>query len=211
MAGKLNILANARLYLVLDRSVAGYDRLFDILKTAVSAGVDIVQLRDKHGDAAAIVDFSRRAMRFLAGRVPFIVNDRVDLAKYIKADGVHLGQDDLPIAFARKVLGTKAIVGVSCQNLPAAIAAQQCGADYIGFGSVYKTLTKPERQPMDLSVLSAVYRRIKVPVFAIGGIGIEQMRFLRPIGVDRVAVTRAICEAKDVAAATKRFIDVLAR
>ena len=139
--------------------------------------------------------------KFLA--IPFIMNDRVDVALACGASGVHLGQEDLPVSFARKVMGPEAIIGASCQNFKQAKRAEQEGADYIGFGSVFKTKTKPHRLPMDLKLLEEVLLKIKIPVFAIGGIDQENILTLRQIGVQRVAVCRAICEVGDVIKAVK--------
>lgn len=199
---------DARLYLILDTQVCGYDRLFEILKQAVRGGVDIVQLRDKAGCGRDALRFSQRSLRFLKGRIPFIINDRVDVAMAACADGVHLGQEDVPIEFARKVLGKKKIVGASCQTLPQARKAQKAGADYIGFGSVFKTLTKPNRKAMDLRLLSEVIRKIKIPVFAIGGITLGNIGQIRRLGIERVAVTRVICLSHDIKQATQNFCNV---
>ena len=184
--------------MVLDREVAGYGRLFDILKRAVAGGVDIVQLRDKNGLAKDILEFSRRMLKLLKNRIPYLINDRVDLAIASRACGVHLGQDDLSIKFARKIMGKKAIIGASCQTLEHARKAEEEGASYIGFGSVFKTLTKPHRQPMDLKLLAEVSRKIKIPVFAIGGIGIHNILKLRTMGIQRIAVCREICCASNI-------------
>lgn len=209
MVSQKKNLLRARLYLVLDRQVAGYESLFEILRQAVPAGVDIVQLRDKYGSAKEIASFARQALRWLRGRVPFIINDRVDVARLTGADGVHLGQDDLPLIFARKMLGGRAIIGMSCQDLPHVRRAQDAGADYIGFGSVFKTLTKPDRAPLDLRLLDQVSKISRVPVFAIGGIGLKNVSTVLDHDIRRVAVTRAICEADNVAAATKTLRDIL--
>ena len=198
-------LSNARLYLVLDTAVRGYDELFDIMKVAVQSGVDVVQLRDKQGSARDIFNFSRRALGYLKKKVPFIINDRVDLVLASQADGVHLGQDDLPVATARKILGKKAIIGASCQTLAHAVAARKAEADYIGFGSVFKTLTKPDRQAMDLRLFSAVVKKSRLPVFAIGGIDLENVRTIFAAGGRRVAVTRALCLAGDCRAAARNL------
>jgi thiamine-phosphate pyrophosphorylase len=192
MAMKL-FLARVRLYLVLDAGVQDYPALFEILKEAVEGGVDIVQLRDKDGLAKDILQFSRTILEYLQGRIPFVVNDRIDVAKAAGADGVHLGQDDLPLEIARDILGPEAIIGVSCQTAAQAWEAHRRGADYIGFGSVFKTLTKPNRRPMDLRLLESVVRDLTIPVFAIGGIELENVGQLTKLGVKRVAVTRAIC------------------
>ena len=202
-------LKNYSLYLVLDTQVCGYERLFEILKTAVNNGVDIIQLRDKSGPARETLQFATRVVGYLRRKVPFIVNDRVDIAKAAKADGVHLGQDDLPLESARRILGKRAIIGLSCQTLDQARLAQKGAADYIGFGSVFKTLTKPGRSPMRLKFLKTVCQEIRIPVFAIGGIDLENICQLKKYRIQRVAVTRAICAASDVESACRELRKIL--
>ena len=187
--------------MVLDTEVKNYAELFTIARESIKYGVDIVQLRDKNGLAKDILKFSRRMRNLLKNRIPYIINDRVDLAM-ASACGVHLGQDDLPIAFARKLMGPKAIIGASCQSLKQALVAERQGADYIGLGSVFKTLTKPQRHPMDLNLLAEVVRRIKIPVFAIGGINVRNLPLVKAAGVQRLAVCRAISCAADIGQAT---------
>lgn len=184
--------------MVLDREVAGYGRLLEIAKKSVTSGVDIIQLRDKHGSARDILAFSKRVLALLKRKTPFIINDRVDLAIAAGADGVHLGQDDLPLSLARQLMGPRALIGVSCQSLESALEAQRQGADYIGFGSVFKTFTKPGRTPMNLGFLKKVLSRIKVPVFVIGGIGRENIPQLKALGARHFAVTRSVCLAKNI-------------
>jgi thiamine-phosphate pyrophosphorylase len=145
--------------------------------------------------------FARKVQRHLADRIPFIVNDRVDIACLSGASGVHVGQDDLPVAEARKILGRKKIVGTSCQTLGHIRRAVEDGADYIGFGSVFRTLTKPGRSPMDFGLLKQAVRaaqRARVPLFAIGGIGQNNLPLVTSCGVKRVAVCRDILLAEDV-------------
>jgi thiamine-phosphate pyrophosphorylase len=207
-----DVLAKARLYVVLDRQVCDYPRLFEILRQAVGRSgkrVDVVQLRDKAGAAREVLQFARSAVAYLKGRAPFIVNDRVDLAIASGAGGVHLGQEDLPIAQARRMMGSKAIIGVSCQTLAQARLAQKQGADYIGWGSVFKTLTKPDRQPLDLSRLARDVSQIKTPVFVIGGITLNNVGRLTDIGLKKIAVTRAICQSRNVPRAVENFRKVL--
>lgn len=209
MPQKKKLLENAKLYLILDREVNAYPRLFEILQQSVQGGVDMVQLRDKKGSAKDILEFSREARRFLRGRIPYIINDRVDLALIARADGVHLGQDDIPIPLARKMLGSRAMIGISCQTVVQVRKAQQAGADYIGFGSIFKTLTKPQRRPMDARLLKRVLKEGKLPVFAIGGITLQNLSQLQANGVDRAAVCRDICLAKNVRGAAQRLKDIL--
>ncbi len=198
-----------RLYLILDAQVIGYDRLLSVLETAVRCGVSIVQLRDKNGSAKDILSFCRQALKITAGRVLFIVNDRVDLACLSGADGVHLGQDDVPCGQARRMMGPKAMIGVSCQTLAHARQAQKNGADYIGFGSVFKTQTKPDRRPMDLKLLRRVVAKMRIPVFPIGGISRKNIDILTAIGIKRAAICRDILLAKDVGGSIDQFQKIL--
>jgi len=203
-------LREAKLYLVLDAQVCDYEKLFEILKLAAESDVDVIQLRDKEGKLEDVLDFCKRALNYLKGKIPFIINDRVEIAYTIGCDGVHLGQEDLSLKFAREILGDNAIIGVSCQTLEHAIRAEEEGADYIGFGSVFKTLTKPDRKKMDLTLLSDVLKKVRIPVFPIGGITPENAGKVVDAGADRIAVTRSLCLAADVRTATKQFLEILA-
>lgn len=209
MKEKQNQLFQAKLYGVLDAGVSEYDRLFDILDRCADGGVDVFQIRAKQGNARDVLNFTRRAVRRLNGRALFIVNDRVDLALSGGADGVHLGQEDLSVGDARRLAGDALVIGASCQTMEQAREAQAAGADYIGFGSVFKTATKPERGAMDLALLARVLKGISIPVFPIGGITCDNLIALTALGVRRVAVTRALCLAKDPQAEAKRFREIL--
>ena len=201
------LLASAKLYLILDAHLLDYGALLQVLKDAVLEGVDIVQLRDKKGSAKEILDFCRKALRITKHKIPFIVNDRADLALLSGADGLHVGQEDLNYMQARKMMGPSKIIGVSCQSLAHVLKAQAQGADYIGFGSVFQTKTKPERQAMDLDLLQKVIKKVKIPIFPIGGISRGNISQLIPLGVKRVAVCRDILLAKDVAKAVSELKD----
>jgi len=199
-------LKNSRVYLILDREVCNYQKLFCVAREALKAEIDIIQLRDKKGSSEEILEFSKRLVGLIKkSKTLFILNDRVDLALAAGACGVHLGQEDSPLAEARKILGSQALIGISCQTGEQAFEAQAGGADYIGFGSVFKTLTKPKRDPMNLSLLQKIVKEIKIPVFAIGGINLINIARLRQIGVKRVAVCRAVCEAGDVRKTVEEF------
>ena len=205
MRWKKTLLNDARLYLILDRQVQPYEQLFEIAREAVQAGVDIIQLRDKQGSLEDILDFSNRLSRLIRERVHLIINDHVEVALARAVDGVHLGQGDMTLAEARALLGPDAIIGISCQTFEQAKEAEGNGADYIGFGSVFKTLTKPERLPMNLDLLEEVVHAIKIPVFAIGGITLSQLSQLFSRGVQRIAVCREICLAGDVQDVIRQF------
>ncbi len=218
MLWKKKLLADCKLYLILDTEVNDYDSLFEIAREAVISGVDILQLRDKSGLPADILKFSRRILPVIRSaavrrkkQILFIMNDRVDLAIASGASGVHIGQDDLPLPWVRKMMGTKAVIGVSCQNLKQAQLAQRQGADYIGFGSIFKTKTKPQRNPMDFDLLHRVFKKIKIPVFAIGGIDQNNVILLKDRGVDRVAVCRAISQTQRISHTVRTFREILDR
>ena len=198
MHSKTKWLPAAKLYLILDRQVNADNKLFEIAERSIRFGVDVIQLRDKTGCAKDTLKCFEGIIRATRWRVPVIMNDRVDLAVMGHADGVHLGQDDVPLKDARRIIGHEAAIGISCQTYDQARRAEREGADYIGFGSVFKTLTKPERGPMDLTLLARVVRNIKIPVFAIGGINAGNIAVLRGTGARRFAVCRAICQAKNI-------------
>jgi len=198
MRSNKKLLVSAKVYLILDAQVLDHDALLQVLKDSVRGGIDIVQLRDKKGSAKAILSFCKEVLKVTKHRIPFIVNDRADLSVLSGADGLHVGQDDLDCLQARKMMGANKIIGVSCQNLEQALKAQSHGADYIGFGSVFQTKTKPDRQPMDLDLLQKVVKKLKIPVFPIGGISRENIGQLTSLGVNRVAVCRDILLAKDI-------------
>ena len=205
MRSNKKLLALAKLYLILDTQVLDYGALLQVLKDSVRGGVDIVQLRDKKGSTKEILDFCRKALKITKHKVPFIVNDRADLAFFSGADGLHVGQEDLDCLQARKMMGRAKSVGVSCQTLAHALKAQAQGADYIGFGSVFETKTKPGRKAMDLNLFKKVISQVKIPVFPIGGISRGNIGQLIPLGVNRVAVCRDIVLAEDTAGAVEEL------
>ncbi len=178
-------------------------------KIAVSEGV-IIQLRDKVSDKKIVLETARILMKQLArAKSLFIVNDHVDIAMLIDADGVHLGQTDLPLPAARKLLGRDKIIGISCLNLKQALLAQEQGADYLGVGPVFATSTKSEYAPLGRELVKSVIKSIKIPVFAIGGINEANITKVLSFGASRVAISSAICTASDLVLATRSFINIL--
>jgi thiamine-phosphate pyrophosphorylase len=192
-------LANARLYLVADASAASW------LGDAISGGVDIVQLRDKHASDDELLE-AAAAFRAAcdAHGVPFILNDRPDLVEAAGADGVHVGQDDVPVAEARRIVGAERIVGLSTHS-PAQIDAAQ-GVDYIGVGPVHATPTKPGRPAVGLDLVRYAARAARVPWFAIGGIDPSNVAAVRAAGAERIVVVRAITERPDHRAAAEALL-----
>lgn len=181
-------------------------KLWQALQRSFKAGVGIVQLRDKRGSARETLAFARRIQKFLDDRIPFIVNDRVDIALLSGASGVHVGQEDLPVTEARKVLGARKIIGTSCQTIAHLRRAVAEGADYAGFGSVFKTLTKPDRSAMKPDLLKSAARFARdsqMPMFAIGGITGNNLSLVLSCGVERVAVCRDILLADNIASSVE--------
>ena len=195
------------LYLILDRSVAGERDLETILAAALDGGTEMIQLREKTWPSGTLFPLAQRLRaRCRAAGVPFIVNDRVDLALAVDADGVHLGQEDLPPAAARTLLRPGMIMGLSTHSIEQAKAAQAAGADYIAVGSMFPTASKPEFRLVGPALARQVRPVVHVPLIGIGGITPDNVRDVIAAGVDGVAVISAVCAAPDPAAAARRFV-----
>jgi thiamine-phosphate pyrophosphorylase len=196
-----------RLYVILDRSVAGERDLETVLAAALDGGAEMIQLREKTWPSGTLFPLAQRLReRCRAAGVPFVVNDRVDLALAVDADGVHLGQDDLPPAAARPLLRRGMILGLSTHSVEQAAAAQAAGADYVAVGSMFPTTTKPEFQLVGPALARQARPVVRVPLIAIGGITLENVGDVIAAGADGVAVISAVCAAQDPATAARRFI-----
>lgn len=191
---KKYLLDNRKLYLVTNSDKFNSDDDFlDRVALALKNGVDIIQLREKNRPAKEIIQLGLR-IRELASNFGalFIVNDRVDIAKIVNADGVHLGQDDISFQNAREILGEKYIIGISTHCPDDAIRAMQDGADYVGVGPVFKTPTKPGRIPVGLEYVRWAKENITIPFFAIGSIEPDNIDEVISAGAKRIAIVRAI-------------------
>ena len=200
-----------RLYVILDRSVAGGRDLDAILAGALDGGAEMIQLREKTWPSGTLFPLAQRLRaRCRAASVPFIVNDRVDLAVAVDADGVHLGQDDLPPAAARALLKPGMILGLSTHSVEQAKAAQAAGADYVAVGSMFPTATKPEFRLVGPALARQVRPVVRVPLIGIGGITPDNVGDVIAAGVDGVAVISAVCAAPDPRAAARSFVGAIA-
>ena len=192
------------LYLVTDSTNRDIESFCAIVDQALQGGVTLVQLREK---SATSREFYQRALRIKEVtdrfQVPLIINDRLDIALAVNAAGLHIGQEDLPVAVARRLLGPEKILGATAATVADALAAQAAGADYLGSGAVYPTGTKPGKAILPLSVLTQIKQALRIPVVAIGGITAENIGPVRDAGVDGVAVVSAIMDSADPAAAAK--------
>ena len=177
---------------------------------AQSGGVTFFQYRNKNGTRREIYETALRLARVVrTSGALFILNDHADIAAAVGADGVHLGQDDLPIAAARGILGPKALVGISTHSLEQARAAQAAGADYIGFGPVYPTRTKDAGAVQGLENLAAVAAAVSIPVIAIGGITRDTIGDVMRAGAGGAAVIGALCAAGDIPSAAAELIRLM--
>ena len=195
-----------RLYAVTDRSWVGIQTLLEQIESSLLGGTTLVQLREKDlSDCEFIqeaISVKRLCERF---GVPLLINDNVNVALRSGADGVHLGQDDLPLQEARKMLGPNKIIGISTHTVEEAMKAEQGGADYVGVGSVFATQTKLDANVLSIDYIREICQAVTIPVVAIGGIKEENMDVLRNTGVAGIAVVSAIFGQPDIEMATLRL------
>jgi thiamine-phosphate pyrophosphorylase len=199
-----------RIYPITDTVISGLSHA-DQIERLAAGGASLIQLREKRASAREFYQAAVEAMS-AAGRlgVQIIVNDRIDIAIAVKADGVHLGQDDLPPDRARQLLGESRIIGLSTHSLEQALAADSAPVDYIAIGPVFQTSTKDKRDAVvGLETVREIRRHISKPLVAIGGITLEAARAVIEAGADSVAVITDLLSATDIAERTSRFLDSL--
>ena len=198
------------LYLVTDRRWLGRRSLEEDVEEALLGGATLVQIREKEISSRAYLDLARW-LNEITDRygVPLIVNDRIDIAMAVDAGGVHVGPDDLPVSFARRLLGPDKIVGASASSLEEALAFQAQGADYLGVGAVFPTATKKITEKVDLETLARIKAAVRIPVAAIGGIDAGNAPEVMKTGVDGVAVVSAILNRPDIREATRDLLSKL--
>ena len=190
------------LYAVTDRHWLNGRTLVDVVKESLDGGVTMIQLREKSLDEGKFLEEAKELQALCRERhVPFIVNDNVDIAKAMDADGVHVGQDDMAALDARAELGPDKLIGVSAHTVEEALLAEKQGADYLGVGAVFPTSSKSDVGEMSYETLKAICKAVSIPVVAIGGISGENVGKLAGSGICGVAVISAIYAAKDVKAA----------
>lgn len=208
--------ADYRLYLVTDRNCLQQQTLEQAVEQAILGGVTLVQLREK---AIASKEFYERALRIKAichhYNVPLLINDRVDIALAVEADGVHIGQSDLPCGVVRQILGKDKIIGVSARTAKQAIQAQADGADYLGVGAMFATSTKQDAKTVSVETLNDIRQSVSIPIVAIGGINhttlpaLQQALQAADTSIDGVAVVSAILGQKDVKLASEQLKEII--
>lgn len=195
------------LYLCTDRELMSSDSIEEGVELAIKGGVTIVQLREKNCLGKEFLRIAHGVKEVTdAYEIPLIINDRIDIAMAVDADGVHLGQKDIPASVAREMLGKHKIIGVSAYNAELALRAQKDGADYIGVGDVFGTATKADTHRVSYDELVKIRKTVKIPIVAIGGVKLENMPRLAGTGVDGVAVVSAVLGAKNITEAAEEMI-----
>lgn len=198
-----------QLYAVTDRAWTGKQTLMEQTESALRGGITFLQLREKElSDAEFLAE--AKEMKALAGqyKVPFVINDNLEIARLSDADGVHIGQDDMPIEEARRILGEDKIIGVSAHNVEEARKAEQGGADYLGVGAVCLTATKSDASVVAYEEIQRICEEVSIPVVAIGGIKKDNIMELKGSRVDGVAVVSAIFGADDIEKASKELLAI---
>ena len=166
----------------------------------IAGGVDLIQLRAKDRASGEIAKLAVDLHRTTAEHgMPLIINDHPEIVRIVPAEGVHVGQDDLPIAEAREIAGPNCMVGKSTHSVDQAIRAFYEGADYIGFGPIFATPTKPDYQPIGLDEIRKVHEAVRIPIFCIGGIKLDNLPEVIESGARRVAIVSGLLQARDTA------------
>jgi len=200
-----DVLARARLYAILDIGYVKPARALAVADELLRGGVDIIQLRGKNQSLAELAKLAEElhCLTSKAG-VPLIINDHAEIARDLAIEGLHLGQDDLTIAAAREVVRRDCAIGKSTHSLAQAIAAIEEGADYIGFGPLFATPTKPDYQPIGLGDIGRVHEVVRRPIFCIGGIKLNNLSQVMAAGARRVVIVSGLLQAADIAAAARQ-------
>ncbi|MGE5629605.1 MAG: thiamine phosphate synthase [Caulobacteraceae bacterium] len=195
------------LYAVTDRTWLGKNRLENQVEEIIKSGATFIQLREKNLGFDEFVAEGKK-IREIADkyRVPFVVNDNIEVAIAVNADGVHVGQSDMNAVDVRALIGNDKILGVSAQTVEQALLAEKQGADYLGVGAVFSTSTKDDADSVSLETLKAICGAVSIPVVAIGGINEKNIMLLKGTGIDGVAVISAIFAKPDVSEATEKLL-----
>ena len=205
-------LSRSQLYAILDLSYVEPANAVEVARKLIDGGIDLLQLRAKNrgaGDLETIAAQLHAATQ--KGAVPLIINDHPTIARNVGAEGVHLGQDDMAIAEAREIVGPECAVGKSTHSLDQAVRAFYEGADYIGFGPLFATPTKPEYPPIGLGEIAQVHDAVRIPIYCIGGIKLDNLPKVIEAGARRVVIVSGLLQATDIVAYARSAKDLLNR
>ncbi len=196
------------LYLCTDRGLMTTGTVEESVELAIDGGCTVIQLREKQCSSRDFYELALRVKGITARRgVPLIINDRVDICLAAGADGVHVGQSDLPACQVRRLLGPDRILGVSARTLEEALEAQENGADYLGVGAMYATSTKTDAQVVSMETLRAIRGAVQIPIVVIGGINRDTLEPFRGMGIDGLAVVSAVVAQQDIRAAARELVE----
>ena len=201
-----------RLYVITDEKASRGRSHLQVAEAAILGGADVLQLRDKESSSGRLYRVAMQLRKLTRdANIPFIVNDRLDIALAADADGVHVGQADLPASVVREIMGPGRILGVSVDTVEEALLAEKDGADYLGVGPVFEARgTKPDAgEPLGVDRIARIRRHCRLPIVAIGGIDAENAGKVRDAGADAAAVISAIGTADDIARAVRRLKGIL--
>jgi thiamine-phosphate pyrophosphorylase len=201
-----------RLYVITDEKASRGRSHLQVAEAAILGGADVLQLRDKEASSGRLYRVAMQLRKLTRdANIPFIVNDRLDIALAAGADGVHVGQTDLPASVVREIMGPDRILGVSVDTVEEALLAEKDGADYLGVGPVFEARgTKPDAgEPLGVDRIARIRRHCRLPIVAIGGIDLENAGKVRDAGADAAAVISAIGTADDIARAVRRLKGIL--
>ena len=194
------------LYAVTDRHWLGDRTLYEVVKESLDGGATFIQLREKNLDQEHFLEEAKELKKLCAEyKVPFVINDNVDIALEIDADGVHVGQSDMEAGDVRAKLGPDKIIGVSAQTVEQALLAEKHGADYLGVGAVFPTGSKDDAVEVSHETLKAICEAVSIPVIAIGGITVDNTYVLAGTGICGIAVISAIYGQENILEATKKL------
>lgn len=195
------------LYLCTDQDLMSTVTVEEAVEQAILGGCTVIQLREKHSSSLSFYKTACR-VKLITDRyhIPLIINDRVDIALAVDADGIHVGQSDLPCSVVRKIIGEDKIIGVSASTLAEAVQAEKDGADYLGVGAMYSTSTKTDAEVVTMEELKKIRKAVKIPIVVIGGINQRTLVNFKNCGINGLAVVSAIISQKDIKRAAEDLL-----
>ena len=207
---KQELLSSIQLYVIADKGICGCRGIKAVVSESIDGGAEMIQYRDKESDDNNFLQTALKLQAICKVRnIPFIVNDRVEIALRIDADGVHVGQEDMSLSEVRRKLSPEKIIGVSATSIQQAEEAEGNGADYIGIGPIFDTLSKEILNPIGLGVIREAKVRLKIPFYAIGGINLNNLDKLIQAGGRRIAVISAVILSNDIKSAAAKLLEKL--
>ncbi len=207
---KVRSLTDAFLYAIIDLGYVNAENAPAILEELIAGEIDIVQLRGKNRSLDELSALAEKLLT-MSANIPLIANDHAEIAQRVEVQGVHVGQDDPTIEKVRAQIKRPIVVGKSTHSIEQAVAAEREGADYIGFGPIFSTPTKPDYSPIGLAQIREVYERVSIPIFCIGGIKFENLTQVIAAGAKRVVIVSGLLQANDIAGYARACKELLRR